>query len=73
MAFRIVSSLTNITIEIGEGWSDIELYEPDSGKPTDEFGGIVSPCFMKTTRAPYIKLYAKPIDNSEFTTVFKTE
>ena len=73
LSFRIVSNLTNITIEIGEGWSDIELYEPDLGKPNDEFGGIVSPCFMKTTRAPYIKLYAKPIDNSEFTTVFKTE
>ena len=57
-------------INLGEGWSLAELWLPSGDEAAGQLDGIVSPLFMKTRHAPYLKLTAKPGGNTEFTTKF---
>ena len=68
-----------ITIEVSEGWSQVELVELDAAPnkmasasgASGAFEGIVSPAFRKTVRAPFLKLIARPlICPGAFTTRF---
>jgi hypothetical protein len=68
--FRVVSGTAEMTIEIGDGWTGAELWQPDGSETKGDLDGIVSPRFMKTTHAPYLKLAARPVGVGEFTTSF---
>ena len=71
MSFRVESNSTVMIVELGEGWSVVELCKPDDIGKSDNMDCIVSPCFMKTDYAPCLKLSAKSGNNSDFTTVFR--
>ena len=68
--FRVVSGTAEMTIEIGDGWTGAEFWQPDGSEKKGDLDGIVSPRFMKTTHAPYLKLAARPGGGGEFTTSF---
>ena len=68
--FRVVSGTAEMTIEIGDGWAGAELWQPYGSEKKRDLDGIVSPRFMKTTHAPYLKLAARPGGGGEFTTSF---
>ena len=68
--FRVTSESAMMEINLGEGWSLAELWLPSGDEAAGQLDGIVSPLFMKTRHAPYLKLTAKPGGNTEFTTKF---
>ena len=70
-AFRVTSGTSAIRVEIGAGWVLAELWQPSGDEMAGQLDGIVSPRFMKTKHAPYLKLTAKPGGNMEFTTRFE--
>ena len=72
-AFRVTSGSSTMCVEIGDGWSLAELWRPSGAEPVGQLDGIVSPRFMKTEHAPYLKLTAKPGGNTDFTTKFTAE
>ena len=71
LSFRVESNSTVMIVELGEGWSVVELCNPDDIGKSDNMDCIVSPCFMKTDYAPCLKLSANPGGNSDFTTIFR--
>jgi hypothetical protein len=71
--FRVSSGSSVMTVELGGGWAGAELCQPDGTETVDNLDGIVSPRFMKTAHAPYLRLTAKPGANTDFTTNFSAE
>jgi len=69
-AFRVTSETVTMRVELGDGWALAELWRPSGDETAGQLDGIVSPRFMKTEHAPYLKLTAKPGGNTEFTTTF---
>ncbi|MBC8243079.1 MAG: heparinase II/III-family protein [Verrucomicrobia bacterium] len=69
-AFRVTSETVTMRVELGDGWALAELWRPSGDETAGQLDGIVSPRFMKTEHAPYLKLTAKPGGNTEFTTRF---
>ncbi len=69
-AFRVASETVTMRVDIGIGWALAELWRPSGDEKVGQLEGIVSPRFMKTEYAPYLKLTAKPGGNTDFTTRF---
>ncbi len=69
-AFRVTSESATMCVDIGIGWALAELWRPIGDETARQHNGIVSPRFMKTEHAPYLKLTAKPGGNTDFTTRF---
>ena len=69
-AFRVTSESATMRVDIGIGWALAELWRPSGDETAGQLDGIVSPRFMKTGHAPYLKLTAKPGGNTDFTTRF---
>ncbi|MEE2947380.1 MAG: heparinase II/III-family protein [Verrucomicrobiota bacterium] len=68
--FQVTSESATMHVELGNGWFRAELWRPSGDETYGQLDGIVSPRFMKTEHAPYLKLTAKPGGNTEFTTRF---
>ena len=68
--FRVTSGVAMMEVEIGDGWSRAELWRPSGDETVGQLEGVVSPRFMKTEHAPYLKLTAKPGGSTAFTTRF---
>jgi len=68
--FQVTSESARMHVELGNGWFRAELWRPSGDETYGQLDGIVSPRFMKTEHAPYLKLTAKPGGNTEFTTRF---
>lgn len=66
-----------IEVDLGEGWTTVELVEPvspnDKAARADRLEGVVSPAFRKICWAPYLKLTARPQGDKPcvFSTVFR--
>ena len=71
-AFRVTSESATMRVDIGIGWALAELWRPSGDEKVGQLDGIVSPRFMKTEHASYLKLTAKPGGNTDFTTTFTT-
>jgi hypothetical protein len=71
LAFRVESNSTVMIVELGAGWSVVDLCNPNNIGESDKMDCVVSPCFMKINHAPCLKLTAKPGNNSDFTTMFR--
>ncbi|MDP6083846.1 MAG: heparinase II/III family protein [Verrucomicrobiota bacterium] len=69
-AFRVTIESATMCVDIGIGWALAELWRPSGDETAGQLDGIVSPRFMKTGHAPYLKLTAKPGGNTDFTTTF---
>ncbi|HJO08728.1 MAG TPA: heparinase II/III-family protein [Verrucomicrobiota bacterium] len=69
-AFRVTSESATMCIDIGIGWALAELWRPSGDETARQLDGSVSPRFMKTEHAPYLKLTAKPGGKTNFTTRF---
>ena len=72
-AFRVSSGSSVMTVELGAGWAGAELWQPDGTETVDNLDGIVSPRFMKTVHAPYLRLTAKSGGSTDFKTTFSAE
>jgi hypothetical protein len=68
--FEVTSGSATMHVELGKGWARAELWRPSGDETDGQLDGIVSPRFMKTEHAPYLKLTARPGGNTEFTTRF---
>ena len=68
--FRVVAGTAEMTVELGQGWTSAELWQPDGTETVEALDGIVSPRFMKTSHAPYLELTAAPGGAGNFTTTF---
>ncbi len=69
-AFLITGESVAMRVDIGVGWAQAELWRPSGDETAGQLDGIVSPRFMKTEYAPYLKLTANPGGNTDFTTRF---
>jgi hypothetical protein len=69
-AFRVTSGSASMRVDIGVGWAQAELWRPSGDEAVGQLDGIVSPRFIKTEHAPYLKLTANPGGNTDFTTRF---
>lgn len=72
-AFRVMSGSATMRVDIGVGWALAELWRPSGDETAGQLDGIVSPRFVKTEHAPYLKLTAKPGGNTDHKTKFTAE
>jgi len=69
-AFQVTGESVAMRVDIGVGWGQAELWRSSGDEAVWQLDGIVSPRFMKTAHAPYLKLTANPGGNTDFTTRF---